>query len=224
MQHYTIHQATTRPAINGAWNGPVWNQIPALDICHFHDRSSDHRPVTQAKLLYNDAGVYVIFRVEDCFVRSAELNRNGSVCLDSCVEFFTEPVAGRGYFNFEINAGGTLLLHYNAQSATIRYEPVELDERRLDMVKIYHSLPTKIDLEITDPVTWVLEFFAPYSLFESFVGPVPFGPGAIWRANLCKCGDNTSHPHWATWNLIPGPLNFHKPEFFAPIEFAGPLT
>ena len=219
MQHYTIHKTTTTPPLDGVWTGPAWEKAPVINIAHFHERSSGHRPVTQAKLLYDEAGIYVIFRVEDCYVRSVETKRNGAICRDSCVEFFVEPVAGRGYFNFEINAGGTLLIHYNAQSDTIRYDPVELDERRLDAVKIHHSLPAIIEPEITVPQTWVLEFYAPYRLFESFVGSVPFGPGVIWRGNFYKCGDSTSHPHWAMWNNMPGRLSFHKPEFFAPLQF-----
>ena len=224
MEHYTIQRATTVPALDGDWDGPAWGRVPALPVAHFHDKSSDHRPITEARLLYDETGFYVIFRVDDRYVRSVELNRNGQVCRDSCVEFFVEPVAGRGYFNFEINCGGTLLLHYNARSATTKFDPVELDQGRLELVKIYHSLPRTVDPEMTEPVTWEVEFFSPYDLFESFVGSVPRGPGAIWRANLYKCADATSHPHWAMWNAIPGALGFHKPEFFAPLQFSGPLT
>ena len=142
------------------------------------------------------------------------------MCVDSCVEFFVEPVAGRGYFNFEINCGGTILLYYNAQSATVHHDPVEVNDARLDKVRIYHSMESVVDPEITDPVNWIVEFGVPYEVFEPYVGPVDRKPNTFWRANFHKCGDHTSHPHWAMWNEIPGELGFHKPEFFAPIRFA----
>lgn len=219
MKNYTIQPAKTTPALDGAWDGPAWADVPAVNIAHFHEKSSDHRPVTESKVVYDNAGVYLIFRVQDQYVRCVDARRNGSMCADSCAEFFVEPVAGRGYFNFEINCGGTLLLHYNEHSASVKYDPVELDDERLDKVNIYHSMTKTVDPEITDPVTWVIEFFAPYDLFESDIGQVPHGPGATWRGNFYKCGDKTSHPHWAMWNQIPGPLGFHKPEYFAPLIF-----
>jgi len=224
MQQYTIYKAPSTPGLDGEWDGSVWGGIPSLDVDHFHEKGSDHRPVTQAKAVYDDAGIYVIFRVEDRYVRCVETRRNGSICADSCAEFFVEPVAGLGYFNFEINAGGTLLLHYNDQSAGEPHNWVPLDESRLDQVKIYHSLPQVVDPEIEDPTTWIIEYFAPYELFEADVGPVTRGPGTVWRGNFYKCGDATSHPHWAMWNRVEGELSFHKPEWFAPLPLSDGLT
>lgn len=218
MQHHTIPRATSTPPLDGDWNGSSWSDTPSLEIAHFHDNSSDHHPVTRVKLLYDDAGVHVLFRVEDRYVRCIDTNRNGHMCADSCAEFFVEPVAGHGYFNFEITCGGTALVHFNAQSASIRYDPVELDNTRLDLLKIYHSMPRIVDPEITDPATWLLQYFIPYELFECYVGPVSRQAGTIWRGNFYKCADGTSHPHWAMWNRIPGKLGFHKPEFFAPLQ------
>ena len=223
MKQYTIHEAVSIPGLDGDWEGPAWGAVPVLAIDHFHENGSDHRPIARAKVLHSPEGVHVIFRVEDRWVRCVTTQRNGSVCGDSCVEFFTEPVAGRGYFNFEINCGGTMLLHFNAFSGTVKYDPVVVDDARMDRVPIYHSMPETVEPEMTEPATWFVEFFAPYEIFESFVGSVPRHADAFWRSNLYKCGDHTSHPHWAMWNPMPGPLNFHKPEFFSSLRFAGPV-
>jgi hypothetical protein len=171
-------------------------------------------------VLHHETGIHVIFRVQDRHVRSVVTTPNGSVCGDSCAEFFVEPVAGRGYFNFEINCGGTPLVHYNAVSAAFRYDPVLIEGPRLEKVIIFHSMSKTVDSEITDPVTWFVQFTAPFELFEAFVGPVPRDSGAVWRGNFYKCADFTSQPHWAMWNRIPGALGFHRPEFFAPLIFA----
>ena len=219
MKHYTIQRALSMPTLDGDWDGLIWADVPELEVATFHKKSSIHRPQTCAKLLYDEDHIYGIFSVQDQYVLSAHTHRNESVCADSCVEFFVEPVPGRGYFNIEINCGGTLLLHYNAQSATVRYDPVVLDDARMDQVKIYHSMPSVVNPEITEPTRWGIEFHIPYDLFEAYVGPVERKPGTLWRGNFYKCGDQTSHPHWAMWYEIPGELGFHKPEFFAPLQF-----
>jgi hypothetical protein len=219
MREYTIKRVMVPPPLDGDFDGEAWSHAPPLDIDTFHEDGSDHRPVTQARALYDDCGLHVIFRVHDRYVRAAQVGYQTGVCRDSCVEFFVEPIAGRGYFNFEFNCGGSLLLHYNSRPERIAYDPVLVDERRLEQMKIYHSMPVKVDPEITEPTTWTLQFFAPFVLFEPYVGTIPPIAGSIWRGNYYKCGDLTSHPHWAMWNPIPGKLGFHKPEHFAPLIF-----
>ena len=39
-----------------------------------------------------------------------------------------------------------------------------------------------------------------------------------WRGNLYKCGDRTSHPHWAAWSPV-DELNFHLPRCFGTLRF-----
>jgi hypothetical protein len=41
-----------------------------------------------------------------------------------------------------------------------------------------------------------------------------------WCGNLFKCADESSNPHWASWNPIGEELNFHDPRYFASIRFA----
>ena len=219
MNCYTIKRTNTPPPLTGDWGNPRWATAPSLNNDHFHDKSTNHRPQTQAKLLYDQAGLSVIFQVHDQFVRCVETTRNGCIWADSCVECFLEPIPGCGYFNIEINCGGTLLLHYNAQLGSVGYEPVQFDDSRLVKVKIYHSLPAVVEPELVDPITWIIEYFLPHENFEAFIGPVLRDVDTVWRANFFKCGDDTSHPHWAMWNPIPGELGFHKPEHFGQLHF-----
>lgn len=221
---YTIQKATVKPALEGNWEGAAWKDVPVLDIAHFYATdASDHRPRTQAKVVYDDRGLYLHFRVEDRYVRSIETEYHGRVWEDACVEFFVAPKPGRGYFNFEINCGGTMLLSYKEdpewQGETLRKSgsvPWELAEA----VTIYHSMPETVEPEMTDPVVWHVEYFVPYALFEAYVGDLGEVPGQTWRANFYKCAENNSHPHWASWSLITTELNFHQPAFFSDIHFA----
>jgi hypothetical protein len=213
-----IQRARVQPELKGLWDGPAWGSVPALTIGDFLERSGPHRPLTQAKVLYSEQGLHTIFRVEDRYVLSIHTRYQDQVCRDSCVEFFVEPIRDRGFFNFEVNAGGTLLLyHCQDKQRTARGGELNthVDEADGKLVRIYHSMPRVVQPEVAEPTTWLIEWFAPFSIFEKYLGcPVPKG-GSTWRGNLYKCGSRMEH--WASWANIGPIFNFHQPDFFAPM-------
>jgi hypothetical protein len=75
-----------------------------------------------------------------------------------------------------------------------------------------------VEPEVEGPLTWQLAFFVPVALLERYVGPIGPLAGQEWRANLYKCGDGTSHPHWASWSPVDA-LNFHLPHCFGTLRF-----
>jgi len=219
---YTFTRAHAAVPLEGAFDAPPWDQAKVGQVSKFHSRSSEHRPVVRFKGLYDEAGIYVRFEVQDRYVFSKHTQYQDPVCRDSCVEFFVQPRPDKGYFNFEINCGGTMLLYY-IEDATqtpqgfAKKRDVTTEDARA--IRIAPSMPKQVHPEITEAVTWQMGLFVPYSLFEAYTGPVPHGPGAAWRGNFYKCADSCSHPHWAYWAEIGEPLNFHKPERFAPLRF-----
>jgi len=220
-KHYIIKRAGSKPLLNSGWDGIEWENANILDIAIFRDESTYHHPDTKIKLLYSDKGIYGQFKVEDQYVRAVHLGYQASVCKDSCVEFFVKPKKTSGYLNFEFNCGGALLCSYLTDCTRIGdgfAEYVMLKDSELDMVEIYHSLPEKIDPEITEKTEWLIGFFIPFSLFEIYVGNIDNLAENRWSANFYKCADETSHPHWASWNPITE-TNFHSPECFGDIEF-----
>jgi hypothetical protein len=60
-------------------------------------------------------------------------------------------------------------------------------------------------------------FYLPFKFFESRTGSLGNVSGQTWRANFYKCGNLTSHPHWASWNPLAF-KNFHLPEYFGRID------
>jgi hypothetical protein len=218
---YTILRATAPFGDNGQWEGAAWGSVPPLDVTRFHPRTGDHRPRTQAKLLYEAHALHLIFRVEDRYVRSVRTRPQEWTCMDSCVEFFVEPTADRGYFNFEVNAGGTILLHYHERPERRKPgEPnsVPVAPQWIAKMPIYHSLPPVVEPERTDPTTWLIEYAIPWKLFEASVGSLGPLPGQTWRANFYKCAEESSHPHWATWSPIGEKLDFHQPKYFGTLR------
>jgi len=219
---YIFSRAQSKVSLGGGFDDSPWDRANVGHVSNFHSRGGDHRPVVRFKGMYDDAGIYVRFDVQDKFVLSKYTQYQDPVCRDSCVEFFVRPRPDRGYFNFEINCGGTMLLYY-IEDATptpqvfAKWREVTAQDAR--SVRIEHTMPKQVVPELTDPTNWQLGLFVPYSLFETYMGPIPHGAGATWRGNFYKCADGCSHPHWACWAEIGEPLNFHKPERFAPLRF-----
>jgi len=216
-----IRRAPASPESAGHWDGPVWSGAPVVEIENFRPESSDHRPHAQARLLYDTRRVYGIFRVDDRYVRCVTTEWQGPVWRDSCVEFFVQPKIDAGYFNFEMNCGGALLCHYKRvsdQGSPRESSRVVLSPAECAQVRIFHSLPSVVEPEIGQPITWVLEFSFPISLLEAYVGPLGNPSGQVWRGNLYKCADGTSHPHWASWSPV-DELNFHLPRCFGDLAF-----
>jgi hypothetical protein len=144
------------------------------------------------------------------------------VCKDSCVEFFVQPIEGKGYFNFEMSCIGTLLLTYIEDPTKTPQgfaKCTEVPATLGDAVGRHHSLTGPIEDEIADPTVWTVAYHIPWRVFETFVGPLGSPAGKTWRANFYTCADETSHPHWGAWAAIGDELNFHQPARFAPIQF-----
>ena len=216
---YQVTRAVKPAKLDGNWDGEVWGSVEAVDIKHFMGTEPEHKPKTQAKLLYDEQFIYVIFRVEDKYVRAVARNYQDSVCLDSCVEFFFTPGTdiSLGYFNIEINCGGTMLFNYQSAPGVDR---VAVSDSDCDRVKIYHSEPKIVEPEKQEPTTWVIEYRGPIEVLEKYCSITRPGPGVLWRANFYKCADKTSHPHWLTWSVVDYPTpNFHLPQFFGTLEF-----
>ena len=208
--HYTINRITPAP-------------LEAIDFTLAEEgrvefvrpESSAHPPETRFYVLHDGAALYVQFRVKDAHVRSVQTEYQGPVYTDSCVEFFVQPVKGKGYFNVEINAGGTLLLTYIEDPTRVpggfaRFTRVE--SAWGSQVQIQSSLPRIVEPERA--AEWSLRYRIPFALFEHYTG---VETEKEWRGNVYKCGDNTSHPHWIAWSPVSA-LNFHLPECFGAIS------
>ncbi|MCK4983585.1 MAG: carbohydrate-binding family 9-like protein [Victivallaceae bacterium] len=218
---YIIKRASN-VKLEDSWNGTVWGSANVIDIDIFREQSSDHHPKTQCKLLYNEQGIYGLFQVEDQYVRSVSTKFQDGVCGDSCVEFFVEPANGKGYLNFEFNCGGNMLVFQVIDAARGENGFADfyiLTEDDVAGMQQFTTMPPLVEPEITEPTTWRRGFFIPLSVFEKTTGLQSAElSGQIWRANLYKCADRTSHPHWASWKPITE-TNFHLPQCFSEITF-----
>ncbi len=216
---YLIHHAVKTPDIAAPFE--EWSECETMRINRVAPGNWTYRPETELRLQYDAAGIYGIFQVHDNAIRCVVKKFQDSVCSDSCVEIFLQPMHGVGYSNFEINASGVLLTMHiederRAPGGFRRWRYLSAEEAA--GIKIFHTLPDYIPDEITTPTAYRVGFFLPFQLFSAIFGaPVPVR-GTVWRGNAFKCGDETSKPHYLSWQPLKQ-LNFHTPEYFGELVF-----
>ena len=196
-----------------------WLEISPLSIDQYAGEKPAHFPVVQAKLAYDTDALYLIFNVEDRFVLALSDHYQDEVYKDSCVEFFftVGDDLDQGYFNLEVNCGGTALFHHQKGR---QVEDMPVSTADFEKVQIAHTMPEIVHPEIQEAVTWVVEYRLPFAILSAYAHTDSPTQGMSWRANLYKCADSSSHPHWLSWSPVDTPEpDFHRPEFFGRLMF-----
>jgi hypothetical protein len=218
---YKIAHCKNAPPLGASWNDRAWAASHVADIKNFRPESSEHRPRTLARFLYSEAGIHGIYRIEDQYVRSVRTGYLSEVWKDSCVEFFVQPRGNGGYFNLEMNAGGSHLIWFiedatRSAAGLKKWTPLPAELGKL--IQIRSTLAKVVNPEIEQPMNWELSFYLPFAALEKFVGRLHPQTGEQWRGNFFKCAEEISHPHWASWSPV-DEFNFHLPRCFGTLIF-----
>lgn len=227
MLEYLIQRRQAVPDFFSGFDSPDWTDVPALAIDQFHSRSHGLRPLAWAKLLYTSTAIHVFYQVTESNVLANATKLNDPVWRDSCVELFLKPKADdTRYFNVEMSCNGVLLASCVTDPTPTPDGPqgrVLITPEQAESVIIRTSFPRHqpIPVELAHRTIWQLGLTLPLALLEAFFGPLGDPAGQVWRANLYKCCEANSTPHWASWSPIGDQLNFHQPDRFAAIRFAG---
>ena len=218
-KEYRVSRLFKPGSIDGNWNKPQWDRAETIEIGNYMGKIPVFTPRVQARMKYDNENLYVIFRVNDRYVRCITDEINGPVWEDSCVEFFFAPdtsLPGR-YFNLEVNCGGTPLMHYNIIP---RKEALSLAPEDIRMIEIAHSMPKIVEPEVDSSVMWSIEYRIPLELLIRYCDITRPGPGIKWMGNFYKISENSSNPHYITWSEVINPVpDFHLPQFFGVLNF-----
>jgi len=174
-----------------------------------------YQPNVGFRISHDADNIYLWYSVEEQTTRAEEGTPGEFVYMDSCVEFFFQPdLNDPHYYNFEWNAIGNLYLAYRTGREDAELAPKEV----LALVKAESSIGHQTFSE-REEGPWTLKITIPRkALWKSDVKTFD---GLKARANFYKCGDGLKVPHYITWAPINTPKpDYHRPEFFAPIEFA----
>ena len=182
VQRYVVrHSAQQLGAPQAVWEHPLWAGAEIATIAHWEWPDPNgpengpqglHRPHTRVKVLYDSDYLALLWCVDDAYVRAQYTTFQDGTCRDSCCEFFVAPHAdshdSTPFFNFETNAGGTMLL-YNCTRTDARGN-VPLSEEDGATILMKSSLRPdpgtdapwgagrRIEPELTGPTTWCIEY------------------------------------------------------------------
>ena len=164
---------------------------------------------------HDGLNIYLNFHVEEPQVRAVNTSFNSPVWEDSCVEFFFAPVADKEYYyNFEINAIGTVLCGYGKD----RHKREHLPDSVLTQVETLPSLGKKAIAGIWGDSTWDLQVKIPIEVLVFH--KIENLSGLTAKGNFYKCGDKLENPHYISWAPVRTPeSNFDLPEHFGELSF-----
>lgn len=159
-----------------------------------------------ARLCFDEEALYVSLRAAEAQIRAEYVAPLSPVHRDSCLEFFFMPEREDRYFNFEINPNGCLHIGYGHNRAD-RVILTRRDDREFFQIR---------SERVADG--WSVSYRIPLSFLRLFYPDFIFS-GSL-RANVYKCGDDTIHPHFLSWNPVTSTQpDFHRPENFGSMEF-----
>lgn len=181
---------------------PVWEQIPALEVSEVQWLPDVGIRMT-AQLCYDGSGLYVRQRAWEQNLRMEETEPLGSICQDSCMEFFFSPACDGRYFNIECNPIGNLYFGFGAERETRLRLILKNAKERLVLETEHH----------TDG--WEVRYHIPLDLIQLFYPDFTLTSGRRLTANCYKCGDKTKTPHYLAWN----PVTSDTPDFHRPCDF-----
>lgn len=173
-----------------------------------------YKPDVKFRIAYVQDQILLKYYVNEETIMAKETRVNGSVYKDSCVEFFISLDRNDTYYNFEFNCIGTAHVGYG-KAGTSRSM---VDPEILKSITIKSSLGTEPFEEKTGGHQWEMMIVIPKACFSHDKDLVLKGLKAT--ANFYKCGDDTSKPHYVTWNPV-GTENpdYHQPDYFGELSF-----
>jgi hypothetical protein len=197
-------------------------QAAVVNIDQFHRDSAFKHPVTTCRIAHGPREIYLRYNVHDRYVRCVRQGFQSDVWKDSCVEFFVQPKPDMGYFNFETNCGGSLLLSYVGVPTRFANKVLNATSVTADQaagVKVASSLPPRFESKGDEVIDWWVTVTIPIDFMQTYVGPLEDLGARPWRGNFFKCDNETPRPHYASWSPVGEWLAFHQPEKFGTLMF-----
>ena len=163
---------------------------------------------------HDGSSIYLYYQVEEPQVRAVNTGFNSPVWEDSCVEFFLAFDGDDGYYNFEINAIGTILGAFGRD----RHKRLPLPDSFLARIETTPSLGRDPIESLDERTTWEMSLVIPMEIFHFSTLHTLSGVDA--HANFYKCGDKLKQPHFLSWKpVLSSTPDFHTPRYFGQLSF-----
>ncbi|MEN8117646.1 MAG: carbohydrate-binding family 9-like protein [Bacteroidota bacterium] len=182
-----------------------------IDVINW--KAYPYKPGLNFRIGHTGNEIWLKYYVNEKHILAQATETHGEVYKDSTVEFFIS-FDGKNYYNCEFNCIGTIHLKHGPD----RHDRTPVDPAIVEKIEIKSSLGNQPFEEKTGDFEWEMMIRIPVESF-AFDNIKSFD-GLKATANFYKCGDETSEPHFVTWNPV-GTENpdYHRPEFFGKVQF-----
>lgn len=210
-----LPRAASPPVIDGRLDDATWADAAVVDSLRMPWWTSGEREGTRVQLAWDDTALYVAFQARDRHIWATLAERDAPVSRDDCVEVFIAPdTAAVGvYFNFEINALGTILDRSPRDGRSGDWNAAGL--------RVAIAIDGTLNEDGDEDRGWVAEIALPFADLAPFAPRLPPVPGDVWRLNLYRIGGRVN-PQFSAWSDTGTPEpQYHVPARFGIVRFAG---
>jgi hypothetical protein len=187
-------------------------QTNSIDVLNW-EKAFPYKPRLKFRIAHTGDEIWLKYYVNEKNILAQETRTNGDVYKDSTVEFFIS-VDGKNYYNFEFSCIGTIHIGYGEG----RHNRTPVNPAIAEKIQIESTLGNQPFAEKSGDFNWEMMIRIPKTCFA--FDKIDTFSKLNATANFYKCGDETSDPHFVTWNAI-GTENpdYHCPEYFGKIDF-----
>ncbi|WP_340113030.1 carbohydrate-binding family 9-like protein [Maribellus mangrovi] len=185
--------------------------LQSIEVINWPDYP--YKPELKFRIAHTGTEIWLKFYVREKYIRALETRTNGDVYKDSTVEFFIALNNDR-YYNFEFSCIGTIHAGYG----TGRGKRLLVNPKIAEKIEVTSSLGEQPFEEKQGDFKWEMMIKIPIDCFA--FDKLSSLKELQAKGNFYKCGDETSEPHFVSWNPINTKTpDYHRPEFFGEIEF-----
>ena len=175
---------------------------------------------TNARLLWDRENLYFLAEMQDADIYAEVLEHDGRTWSDDVFELFFKPAEDKpGYYEFQVNAAGTMLDMFLPRRGDGGYERYRSDDEFHMEAKV--ALRGTLNRRQDQDRSWVVEGRIPWRDFLRTGGR----PEASerWKFALCRYDYriDTPQPELSTSAPLTRP-SFHRYEDYASLRFVGP--
>ena len=212
---FTISRINALNSQNLTEASALLDEVSAQPVaCNNWKAGYPYSPEVKFRMAHNGPELFIKFTVTEECTMARVTEDNGEVWTDSCVEFFL-ALDDTGYYNFEFTCIGKALLGFRKERPAAVHATPEI----MASIKRFPTLGTQNFDEKKGKNHWELTVAIPATALFRHSGDKWTGLEAT--ANVYKCGDNLSQPHFLSWQPIDTPQpDFHVARCFTAVKFA----
>jgi cellulose/xylan binding protein with CBM9 domain len=213
---YVARRANGPIKIDGKLDEPAWQQAPFTDAFVNTLTGAKVEALTQAKILWDDASLYVAFSTDDKDVASSFTKQDDKLWTQDAVELFIDADGdGKDYVELEASPAGVI---FDSYLPGHRQNQDDWKSGMRSATQVNGTLNKHGDVDRG----FTTEIIVPLAAARGRATKdlkLPPAPGTVWRINLFRMDLDQGKPQQATAWSAPLVGDFHTLDRFGDLVF-----